>query len=203
MIGMASAPELRTSQETSGGSRETEHRTARAIREAANSGNGAGVRGLASDFSTQTAEVSAQMTDAIMASAKDVAATINQKLVAATYDQTRKLLDEATRASTVYQDATMGTASGLKALLKSYTDFTLGLNRLPHTYVDTLSRAAGRDGRRMPHDLFQCRSVSDVAALQADLYRDAVSDVIEVSTAILQQMGQATRDAMKPLQPKA
>jgi hypothetical protein len=187
---MTSASDMRTA---------AENRTPGPIREAA-SGNGSDLHAQVSDFSAKTAEVSAQVTNEILASAREVAGTINKKLTEVTFDQTRKLLDDTTRAAVAYQEGTTGTTGGLHALIKSYTDFTLGLSQFPHTYFETVTRAAGRDGRRKPLEVLQCRTPSDFAELQVSLFRDAMTDAIEVSVAMLQVMGHVTEDAMKPLQ---
>jgi hypothetical protein len=200
---MATATETKTFADSNGGSRPTENRTIRPIRENGSGGNGHDATARAPEVSAQAADASSQSAPLPGEATKHAVDTITEKLTEATLDRTRTALEDASRTVAVYREATGGTSDGIQALFASYTKFAHGFYQLQYTYVDTVSRALKRDGRRQPQDLFQSRSVTELAEVQRDLYFDVVNDAVEISAALFRSVGEIARDATVPLKNRA
>jgi hypothetical protein len=86
----------------------------------------------------------------------------------------------------------------MQALFTCALSLTRGMQEMQLTALRMFDNAAER-GARKPRDLLRCRSMTDVAEMQRDLYRDSVNDMIKANSTLLQIAGRVVQEAMRPL----
>jgi hypothetical protein len=166
------------------------HRATEQAREATATAAG-DVRRVADEATTVTTQAAAAGGETVLAGTRTAAE--------AAYAGSANALDTAARVLDIYRDAAERSAAQLEAMAAAGLAFGTGVQRMQHAWLQAANRALTQAGRR-PQDLLRYASMTDVAALQRDLYLGAVSAAFETSTTLFDLAGRTARDAMMPLQ---
>jgi hypothetical protein len=102
----------------------------------------------------------------------------------------------------LYREAGGTTAENVQALFAACMILGRGAQQLQHACVELLDRVVDRATHR-PQDLLRCKTLEEVAAVQRDLYLDAVNHALASSATLLQLAAQTAQQAMRPLQARA
>jgi len=115
------------------------------------------------------------------------------------YGESRNLIEASARVTDLYHRTTEETAEDMQALVASYTQLGQGLQRMQSTYINMLQGALSHS-RRQPRDLLRCKSVTELAEVQRDLYMDGVAFMLDSSTTMFRLAGQVMESAVAPLE---
>lgn len=116
--------------------------------------------------------------------------------------QSRKASDEMTHAADVYRESTEFAAERMKALLSAYSVLSGGFQEIQKTYVEVLQRSM-EIAANGPRELMQCKSVSDLASVQRDLFRRGLDGWFESSSKLIGVSSRIAEDAMRPAEERA
>jgi hypothetical protein len=115
------------------------------------------------------------------------------------FDKGRRLLETSVHLTEVYREATSGTTGDVQALTLTYSQLGQGWLRMQHAYLDVVQKSLSH-AKRQPRDLLRCKSVTELAEVQRDLYMDGVAFMLESSTALLRLAGEIVQGAAEPLE---
>jgi hypothetical protein len=123
-------------------------------------------------------------------------------LADASFHEERRLIETSARVTDLFKEATSETAEDVQALTATYAQLGQGMLRMQHAYFNTVLHAMAR-ARRQPKDLLRCRSVTEVAEVQRDMYMDGVAFMMESSTTLIRLAGEVVQGAARPLEGRA
>jgi hypothetical protein len=124
------------------------------------------------------------------------------RMADASYDQGRRLLASTAHAMDIYTDATERSAERVQALMSSALTLTRGVQKMQHAWLEILDHSMERAVHR-PQDLLRCKSLTEIAEVQCDLYTDAINHAFESSSRLLEIAGRMADEAVRPLQSRA
>lgn len=153
----------------------------------------------ATKTAANTAQEAASQGRETMAKGMRTMADASAPLVEASYGEGRRLVETSAHITDLYRDATSRTAEDMQALTTTYSHLGLGLVRMQQAYLNALQQSFAR-ARRQPHDLLRCKSMTEFAEVQRDLYTDGVAFMVDSSTALLRLAGEVVQSAAEPLE---
>jgi phasin family protein len=115
------------------------------------------------------------------------------------HEHSRRLLTSTVQAMDIYTDATERSAERLQALMASALTLTCGLQKMQHAWLEILNSSMERATHR-PQDLLRCKTLTEVAEVQRDLYTSAINHAFESSSRLLELASQTAGEAVRPLQ---
>jgi Phasin protein len=200
---MASAPETRKASDT----RETEsriHKIGDAANNATDEASNIGKRGTevaeeatktATDVAQHVADKGRETISAGMRTMADASAS----LVDIGYGRGRRFVEASARVTDFYREAGEETAADVQALTTTYSQLGQGLMRMQHAYFNAMQQSLARAKRR-PQDLLRCKSVTEFAEVQRDLYTDNVAFMLQSSTTLMRLAGEIVQNVAGPLE---
>jgi hypothetical protein len=162
--------------------------------------------GNAADTMSHTAEVAVDITQRVAEQSREViwngmraAAGVNGRLADVGYGTSHRFFEQATRVMDIYGQASERATEKLQSLFAASLSLTRGAQQMQQTWFNLLDRSVN-EAVRKPQDLLRCKSLSELADTQRDLYIGAVDRAIESSAAMLQAAERTARDALSRLQ---
>jgi hypothetical protein len=162
--------------------------------------------GNAADTVSHTTEVAVDLTQRVADQSREViwngmrAATgVNGRLADVGYGTSHRLLEQATHIMDIYGQASERTSEKLQSMFAAGLSLSRGVQQMQQTWLNLLDRSMNEAARK-PQDLFRCKSLSELADTQRDLYVGAIDRLLESSATMLQAAERTTRDAMSRLQ---
>jgi hypothetical protein len=203
---MASATETRKGSDT----RDTEsrvHKIGDAANHATDEARNIGERGTeAAAEATRTAinvgQHAADQGRETVSRGMRTVADASAPLAEMSYGQGRRFVETSARVSNLYREAGEETAGDVQALNTTYSQLGQGMMRMQHAYFDVMQQALAR-AKRQPQDLLRCKSVTEFAEVQRDLYTDSVAFMLESSTTLMRLAGEIVQGASGPLEARA
>jgi phasin family protein len=99
----------------------------------------------------------------------------------------------------VYAAATERSAERVQAMVSSALVMGRGIQKLQRAWLEMLDRSMQSAAQR-PRDLLRCKTLTEVAEVQRELYADTVNNVFESSGRLLDLASRAAQEAARPLQ---
>lgn len=125
-------------------------------------------------------------------------AGVQGPLADTSYEEGRRWLDHAAKASDLYRSVAERTAEDVEALAVSYSKLGRGVQNWQQTYFGLLNQAL-QNLHRKPQDLLRARTLSEFAEVQRDLYEDSVKFMLTASTTLLELGARIAQEAVQPL----
>jgi phasin family protein len=120
------------------------------------------------------------------------------RMADASYDQGRRLLASTAHAMDIYNGATERSAERVQALMYSALTLSRGLRKMQHAWLEILDHSMEHAVHR-PQDLLRCKSLTEIAEVQCDLYTDAINHAFESSSRLLELASRTAEEAVRPL----
>jgi len=120
------------------------------------------------------------------------------RMADASYDQGRRLLASTAHAMDIYNGATERSAERVQALMYSALTLNRGLRKMQHAWLEILDHSMEHAVHR-PQDLLRCKSLTEIAEVQCDLYMDAINHAFESSSRLLDLASRTAEEAVRPL----
>jgi hypothetical protein len=200
---MATAPETRRATNTREAETNVHTNTEAATNEA--HGNGAQHIEVAKETTKMAADVTQQAIyqgREMVASGLGAVAEAAMPLAEVSFDKGRRLLETSVHLTELYREATRDTAGDVQALTLTYSQLGQGWLRMQHAYLNVVQKSLSH-AKRQPQDLLRCKSATEFAEVQRDLYVSGVAFMLESSTALMRTAGEIVRGAAEPLEAQA
>jgi len=155
--------------------------------------------GAAAEQASRPIQAATEAGEQVARIGSGAAAEAGGQFADASYDRGRRLLASTAHALDIYSDATERSAERVQALMSSALTLTRGLQKMQHAWLEILDNSMERAVHR-PQDLLRCKSLTEIAEVQCDLYTDAINHAFESSSRLLELASQTAREAVRPLQ---
>ena len=166
-------------------------------------------RGDGQDHATEAVEAAAtaasqetMRTMDMMQPSLRIAADIQQPALELVHDQTRRAADAVAQFTSAFHKATESTMDDVQALTMACTQFGTGMQEWQHACAD-LANISTEHTIRAQQILLGCRTPSELARAQQDLYRETVGFMVQASNKMLELSARIAQEAAKPLQGRA
>lgn len=202
---MASSPDNRKSSETRDSSRtaRAEDATNAATDEAREAGErGAEAAAEATRSAGNVVRHAAYQGREALTDGMQRAAEATAPLAEIGFGEGRKVIEASAHITDLLREASDETAEDVQALTMTYAQVGHGMLRMQHAWLNSMQRSMAR-ARRQPQDLLRCRTVTEMAEVQRDLYMDGVAFMLESSTTLLRLAGEIVQGAASPLEARA
>jgi hypothetical protein len=150
----------------------------------------------ATHVSSKAAE---QSREVLMMGVRTVAG-VGSRMADISFGRGHHLLATAAHAMDIYREASERSTEHMQALFASYMTFGRGLQDLQHAWLKMVDHTMETAAHK-PQDLLRCKNIVEFAAVQRDLYVDAVNHAVESTSRLLDIAGRTAQDAVRPLRP--
>ncbi len=144
-----------------------------------------------------TETVTAQGRDTMMVGAR-AAADLTGKVADIGFGRSHRMMSSAAHAMDIYRDAAERSAGRVQALMASAMTLGRGMTSMQHAWFEMADRTM-ETAVHKPQDLLRCKTVSELAEVQRDLYLDAIDHAFESTSRLLEMAGRTAQDALRPL----
>lgn len=146
----------------------------------------------------QAKEAAEKMADTLQSGARAAEDSARQ-VAGGVMERTLQAASGAQEALASYSGTVRDAAENLRAVSESTRISATGLSQLTSTWVDWAERTA-RLNSEATRQLFQCRSLSELAEVQRDFVTSATRNLIEGNAKLLELSQQTSKQALRPLE---
>lgn len=143
------------------------------------------------------AQATDQSRDAMLMGARAVA-DIGGKVADIDFGRGHRMVSSAVHVMDIYRDAAERSAERVQALISSAMTVGRGLTSMQHAWFEMVDHSM-ESAAHKPGDLLRCKTMTELAEVQRDLYLDAINHAFESTTRLLEMAGRTAQDAVGPL----